>query len=228
MENWQNLRLSDSTEMGLYIVRPETPAKASIMVFQEIFGVNKHIRDVTARFAQLGFLAVAPDLFHRSEPHFTEENYNNKEKAQSYGKAYTSAHMAIDIEGAYQWLKKESGHDNISATGYCLGGKVAFLANALFPLKAAISYYGNLGSIIEQSKNQHGPLLMCWGGKDDHLGMDMPYNIAKELKSAGKVFTNTLFSEAKHGFFCDQREAYDEVSARQSWELVKIFLKENI
>ncbi len=224
MTNWQTTKTTDGGEMSLYIARPNQAPKGGILIFQEIFGVNQHIKEVTEKFASLGLLAVAPDLFHRSQPRFAEEDYTNNAKGREYMQNYTSAHMSYDIEAAYKWLRNELGNDNIAASGYCLGGKLAFLANATQPLKCAISYYGNLGSIIEQAKNQHGPLLMCWGGKDEHLGLDMPHQVVKELKSAGKTFTNAIFSDAGHGFFCDKRDAYNPAAAKQSWALVKEFL----
>ena len=227
MGEWKTTKVNDGSEIRLYVARPSEQPKAAIIVFQEIFGVNSHIRDVADRFAKLGYLAIAPDLFHRQIVGF-ESDYKDTAKPFELMKNYSSAEMAEDINESYNWLKNELGSDNIATIGYCMGGMVSFLANALVPLKAAISYYGPIPKIIEQAKNQHGPLLMFWGGKDEHLGREAPHKSAEALDKAGKIYTNAIFSEADHGFNCDQRESYNEPASKQSWVLVEEFLAENV
>ena len=228
MSEWQTAKTSDGGEMQLYVARPSGAPKGGIIVIQEIFGVNAHIRDVTERFAKLGLLAIAPDCFHRSEQKFADDKYEQRDKARKLMGEYSESHMAADMQATYDWLKNELGNDNIAATGYCLGGKVSFLANAILPLKCAVVYYGGILPIIAQAKNQHGPLLMCWGGKDQNLKLETPHKAAEELQKQGKAFTNVVFSNANHAFFCDARENYHEPSAKQSWILVREFLSQNL
>ena len=227
MTKWKTTKVNDGSEMDIYVARPSAKPKAGIIIFQEIFGVNSHIQDVTNRFAELGLLAIAPDLFHREIVRF-ESDYKDFEKPMELLGKYTTPQMAEDINASYNSLKSELGNDNIATTGYCMGGMVSFLANALVPLKAAISYYGPIPKIAEQAKNQHAPLLMLWGGKDSHLGREAPHKSAEAMDKAEKIYTNVVFSEADHGFNCDQRESYNKPASELSWTLVEKFLAQNI
>jgi len=227
----QRIRLTvgDQTQMHAYVARPSgAAANSGIIVVQEAFGVNTHIRDVADRCAQLGMVAVAPELFHRTADGF-EGSYGDFDAIRPHMAALTVPGIIADMRAAYQWLREEAGlaPERIAVIGFCMGGRVAYLANAELPFGAAISFYG--GGIapehLERARTQHGPLLMFWGGKDAHIPAEQYRAVADALTAADALHEQVVFSQADHGFFCDQRASYDPGSARQAWALVLEFLR---
>lgn len=162
-----NLRISDGTQMQAYLARPRSEGKYSgIMVFQEAFGVNAHIRDVTERFASKGFVAVSPELFHRTVPPGWEGSYGDFASVVPHMQAVNDTALGADIRATHEWLTSAPQVDKnaTACVGYCMGGRVSFLANALVPVKAAISYYGGgiapgpCGpGLLSHTSELHGP-----------------------------------------------------------------------
>lgn len=226
--------VSDGTTMDLYVARPAdgTNRQAGVIVLQEIFGVNGHIRDVTDRFARHGYTAAAPDIFHRTAPRF-DVGYDDR-SGMAHAQALTAEQAAADIRAAHQHLRSLLAalvdDPKIAAVGFCLGGGLAFLANAELPLAAAVSFYGAgiARAHIGRTKDQHGPLLLFWGGKDQHITTANRREVADALTAAGKPFINVEVGHADHGFFCDARGAYEPVAARQAWDLTTSFLDSHL
>src|SRR5262249_23241531 len=136
-----HLSISDGTSMRAYVARPETQPRAGLIVFQEIFGINHHIRDVTERFAAQGYLAIAPELFHRTGPGF-ESGYTDMAPGRAHAQAATDEDLTVDIRAAFAWLQDTVGPGlHIASIGYCMGGRVACLSSMVAPLACAISYY---------------------------------------------------------------------------------------
>ena len=229
------LSVSDGTTMSAYVARPASGGgKAGLLVFQEAFGVNAHIRDLTKRFARAGYTAIAPALFHRTDPAF-EGSYTDFAAAMPHMQGLTDAGQSADIKAAYDWLKSEAGGaaTAVGSTGYCMGGRASFLADALVPLHASVSYYGGgiTGSpmpmfpdLLAHAKDLHAPILLFWGGKDGHIGSEIVRAVEDALKAADKPYTQVVFSQADHGFFCDARASYNPEAAAQAWPLTLAFL----
>lgn len=223
------LPLKDGSELPVYVARPDRPGPhPGLFVMQEIFGVNAHIRDVTRRFAEQGYIAVAPELFHRTAGLGFEGSYDDLPGARLHGQAMTREGIGADLEAAYQFLQSESDiqSDRIAAVGFCMGGGIAILANALFPLTAAISFYGGDEPVLhEQSADLSGPMLFFWGMRDKRLDAALRKKVIDALSHSGKTFANVEFSDADHGFFNDQRSAYNPNAAREAWVFTLEFLK---
>ncbi len=135
------LTVEDGTIMRAWLALPEDGApKAGLMVFQEAFGVNSHIREVTERFAKLGYAALAPELYHRVAPGF-EGRYDDIASVMPIAKQTTTTGLQSDVRASHRFLQERYG-DSIACVGYCMGGRVSFLANTTVSLRAAISYYG--------------------------------------------------------------------------------------
>jgi len=215
--------------MDVYVAHPTGPANGGgIVVFQEAFGVNEYIRDVAGRFAALGFTAVAPELFHRTGPGF-EGAYDNFEPIKPHMAALTTEGLALDSAAAFECLLAQPGVDpaRVASIGFCMGGRVSFIANATVKLRAAISFYGGgANALLDLVPKQSGPLLMFWGGKDQHILPEHHRALADALTAAGKVNEQVVFSQADHGFFCDRRSSYQPGSAAQAWALVQAFLRD--
>jgi carboxymethylenebutenolidase len=222
------LQVADGTSMNAFIAAPSDGGKLpGLLVFQEAFGVNPHIRDVTERLAKQGYVAIAPELFHRTGPGFQGE-YTNFPACAPHMQALTPEGLTADAQAAFDWLQKNPRvlPNSTASIGWCMGGRVSFLANSVLPLKAAVSFYGGgiAPSLLPRSFQQHGPVLFFWGGQDTHITQDQIRSVVDVMTEAKKTYVNVEFSDANHGFFCDARAAYNETAAKQAWALAVAFL----
>jgi len=230
------LSVADGTSMRAYVSRPAGKPRAGLIVFQEAFGVNPHIRDVADRFAREGFLAIAPELFHRTAPGF-EAGYTDFGSVVGHMQAMTDPGLEADTRAAHEWLKSGSGHAglSISAIGYCMGGRAACHAAIVVPLACSVSYYGGgigassyFPSLLDRLKDLGAPLMFFWGGLDGHIGPDQVAAVTNALRAAKKTWVNTEFSFADHGFFCDARASYNPEAAAEAWALTLAFLNAHV
>jgi carboxymethylenebutenolidase len=217
-----------STER-MYVARPAAANGAAILIFQEAFGVNGHIRDVAQRFANHGFLALAPELFHRTaEPGF-EASYDNFDVIRPHMAALTPETIIEDARGAYEFAATQPAidRDRVACIGFCMGGRVSYLANSALNLRAAISFYGGgiAPDLLNRANDQHGPMLMFWGGKDSHIPPEQYRAVADALTASGKVHEQVVFSDAGHGFFNNERSSYHAAASQQAWALCGAFLE---
>jgi carboxymethylenebutenolidase len=229
-QNYVDLRINDSDTMAAYISFPEYKSSKlpGIIVLQEAYGVNCHMRNVTDRFANEGYLAICPELFHRSAPKGFEGDYADFNSVIPHTKALTNAGLEADLKATYQWLIEQENIDKnrIFAIGYCMGGRVSFLANSVLPLKAAVSYYGGgIDNIADRAADLHGKHLFFWGGLDKHIKSENIHIVLKALEAAGKDFINVKISYADHAFNCDERPAYNEAASKEAWALTLSFLE---
>ncbi len=228
------LAVEDGTTMQCYIAEPEsgTGTHPGLLVFQEAFGVNHHIRDVADRFAAQGYVAIAPELFHRTAPVGFEGGYTDFPSVMSHIQATNAATIEADSKAAYNWLQDNPlvQKKNIASIGYCMGGRASFIANTALPLKAAVSYYGGgiAPDLIKKADSLSAPMLFFWGGLDKHIPKEQIDAVMAALTAANKPYINTVISYADHAFFCDARPAYNEQAAHESWGLTLAFLKEKL
>jgi carboxymethylenebutenolidase len=224
------LSVSDGTSMRAYVAHPAGKPRAGLLVFQEAFGVNSHIKSVTERFASEGYLSISPELFHRTAPGL-EAGYTNFAEVMPHMQALSDAGLAADIQAAFAWLKNGEAKDlAVGSTGYCLGGRTSIQAALTVPLQGAVSYYGGgigpspmFPNLIDRLKDLSAPALLFWGGLDAHIGADAVHAVEAALTAAQKDYVNVVFSKADHGFFCDARASYNAVAAKQAWALTLEF-----
>ena len=228
------LQVSDGTTMNAYVSHPDSSEpsepRPGLLIFQEAFGVNRHIRDVTDRFAAQGYVAIAPELYHRAAPGFNV-GYDDLNSAIAQATRLTREGLVADIEAAFGWLTSNPavGDKKIGCVGFCMGGRVAVLANATVPIAAAVSYYGGVTPTMpELVPRLVAPTLFYWGALDKHIPADQHRGFTDLLREAGKQFVDVEFSNADHGFFCDERPAYNRESAAESWALTLAFLKNHL
>jgi len=222
------LKVSDGTKMDCFVARlRDGEPRPGLIVLQEAFGVNEHMRDVTERFGREGFVAIAPELFHRSAPGF-EGDYNNFDAVKPHMAAMTREGTDADLRAVFEWLQSQpfAKPNELSDVGYCMGGRVAFAANTILPLKCAVSYYGSrIPELLDRAASLHGPQLFFWGEKDNGIPPEQRATVIKGLKEAGKTYVNVEFSDAEHGFSCDVRPSYSPTATCQAWALTLEFLR---
>ena len=226
------LQASDGTTLQAYTAAPTTTDKApGIILLQEAFGVNHHIRGVADRLAQAGYVVVAPELFHRTAAPGLEIPYNDFPSAAPHFQGITVEGLTADLQASYAWLQAQENVavDKIGSIGFCLGGRVSFLANAVLPLSAAVSYYGGGTHMLkDRAKGLHATHLFFWGGLDTHISKEHIAEVITAVEAAQKPYINTVISYADHGFNCDERPSYHPEAAKEAWALTLAFFKEKL
>jgi carboxymethylenebutenolidase len=217
-----SLRASDGQELGAYAAWPEGEPVAGLVVVQEIFGVNVHIRRVTDSYARNGFLAIAPALFDRIEPN-VELGYEGEDaqRARSFIPRIDMERAMLDVEAAVHYAAKSTGK-NVGVIGYCWGGSLAWLAATRLPVKAAVGYYG--GRIASYAHEQPKcPVMLHFGTQDKHI----PKDDVDKIRDAHPEIETYLY-DADHGFNCDARASYSPNAAKLARERSLAFLTKNL
>ena len=218
--------VSDGTTMSGHLVIPEgDERRPGILILQEIFGVNEHIKDVAARYAREGYVTFAPDLFHRQVPDHIG-SYEDVPASIQLAMKYQGEQSEADVRAAAEYLRNHPAvNGRIGCLGFCMGGRLAFVANGVAKLDAAISFYGNPApDKLSYAENLSGPMLFIWAGKDSYIPRTAQIMTTDKLRELGKPYVNVEFSEQNHGFFCDARSDYHAGAARQAWALTVAFL----
>lgn len=216
------LRAADGQELGAYVAWPEGEPIAGLVVIQEIFGVNAHIRRVTDGYARDGFLAIAPALFDRIEPN-VQLGYEGADalKARSFIPRIDMGKAMLDVEAAVDYAAKSTGR-KVGAVGYCWGGTLAWLAATRLPVAAAVGYYG--GQISKHLHEQpKAPVMLHFGSQDKHI----PKEDVDKIKAAHPA-VDIYWYEAEHGFNCDARASFNPEAARLARERSVSFLRQNL
>ena len=233
-ERWLELECDDGSTMRAFTVRPAGPLAAprgGVMVLQEAFGVNANLRGIAARFAALGFVAIAPELFHRTAPGF-DGRYDDFPAAMVHIRQLTPEGLLSDARAAHDWLLQYGGVPaaRTAAVGFCMGGRAAWLANSALPLGASVSYYGGAiaPALLDRAPRLHGPQLFFWGGEDPSIPPEQHRAVVDALRAAGRPFASVEFSDAPHGFFNDEGPRYRETAARESWAMMVAFLEDRL
>jgi len=228
-KSYVNLAVSDGTMMAAYIALPENQSNApAIILLQEAYGVNHHMRKVANHFAADGYVVIVPELFHRTAPVGFEGTYGDFQGVMLHYSAVTNDALTADLIACFEWITEQDYIDEskVFSIGYCMGGKVSFLANAVLPLKAGVSYYGGgVDQLADKAAKLHGRHLFFWGGLDKHIKPENISTIINALDAAGKEYINVKFSYADHAFNCDDRPAYNEAASKEALALTLAFLK---
>jgi len=217
------LTASDNHRFGAYRAEPSGTPVGGVVVIQEIFGVNHHIRSVCDRFAAEGYVAVAPALFDRQVKDF-ESGYSPEEieKARKFVANPDWSAMLRDSQAAIDNLKDGA---RLGIMGFCMGGTVSFLAACrLAGLNAAVCYYGGQIARFADEKPKV-PTLMHFGEKDASIPMS---DVEKIKDKRGQDCEIYVYPEAQHGFHCDERGSYHERSAKLAWQRTLSFLQKNL
>jgi len=212
-----SLTAADAHRLGAYRADPEGPPKGGVVVLQEIFGVNHHIRSVCDRFAALGYTAVAPALFDRFARDF-QSGYSPDEvaRARQFLTSIDWDAFVRDTAAAVDALRPAGP---VAVIGFCLGGSIAFLtATKIDGLAAALCFYG--GQIARfADTSPRCPTQMHFGEKDAHI----PMSDVEAIRSRRPDCEVHVYP-AEHGFYCDERPSFHAESAAIAWGRSLAFL----
>ena len=217
------LAATDGHKFDAYVAESSTPARGAIVLIQEIFGVNSHIRSVADDYASQGFHVIAPALFDRVQPNL-ELGYNPTDSAQGMKAARQIGMDAalLDVAASISHARAEWPELKVGVVGFCYGGSLAWLAATRLDPAAAVCYYG--GQIAANAtETPRCPVMMHFGAKDPHIG---PAEIEK-IKAAQPDVPLFLY-DAGHGFNCDQRKDFEPESARLARQRTLEFFSQNL
>lgn len=234
--NWVTVQSGD-VAVDAYLAEPMAAGVfPGVIVVQEIFGVNAHIRDVTERIAREGYVAIAPAIFQRTAPGL-ELGYTDEDTAtgRKHKDLTTAATLLADVQAAIAFLQTRSNvqPDQFGAIGFCFGGHVVYLAATLPQIQATASFYG--GGIatmtpgggaptITRTADIPGTIYVFFGDRDPLIPNEQADQVAAALAKA--AISHQVFRyNAGHGFFCNQRADYNADAASHAWAQVKQLFK---
>jgi carboxymethylenebutenolidase len=228
--------------MSCYLAVPDGVGPfPAVIVFEEIFGINSHIRDVTERVAKEGYLAIAPDIHHRAAPPDMELKYDDEGRKQGMpliGKLTVDGVLA-DVSATLGFLRARMDviPDHIGCMGFCIGGHLAYLTAATSDVKATAAFYGGgiavfgLGApapTVTRTPSIKGKIVCFFGGQDSAIPADQVATIRKALEDNHIRHEVVVYPDASHGFFCDQRGSYNPTAAADAWERTKRLFAEEL
>jgi len=214
-----SLRASDGHKLSAYLARAATQPIAGLVIIQEIFGVNAHIRSIADGYARDGFFAIAPAIFDRIEPGI-ELGYEGADlqTAMSLFPKLNIDKAVLDIGAAIDYAAKETGK-KVGVVGYCLGGTLAWLAAARLRPSAAVGYYpGRIGNYA--SEIPACPVMLHFGREDAHIP---PEEVAKVQTAHPQV--EIWWYNAGHAFNCEPRTSFNPAAAAEARQRTLTFLK---
>jgi carboxymethylenebutenolidase len=222
MSEFVTLHAADGHDLSAYVARPEDEPIAALVVVQEVFGVNAHIRSVADGYAKDGFLAIAPALFDRIE-RGVELAYDgpDMQKAMSFIPKLDMDKAVADVAAAVDFAAKATGK-KVGVIGYCWGGTLAWIAACRLPVAAAVGYYGGrIGNYAGETPA--APVMLHFGKQDTHI----PAEEVEKVQAAHPA-VEVYWYDAGHCFNCDARASFNPAASKQARERSLAFLKKNL
>ncbi|MDB9525901.1 dienelactone hydrolase family protein [Oscillatoria sp. CS-180] len=221
---------SENISVPAYLAHPVNATGCPIViVIQEVFGVNAHIKDVADRIAHEGYIAIAPHIYHRQAPGF-EVGYGEADLAlgRQYKNGTRADELLSDIRAAIAYGRSnfDSRLNKVGCIGFCFGGHVAYLAATLPDVAATASFYGagicsftpgGTTPTVSRTSEIQGKVYGFFGLQDPLIPTSDMDEIEAALHHCGVDHQIYRYPNAGHGFFCDQRESYDQSSAEDAW-----------
>ena len=209
-----------------YLAVPESGRGLGVVVLQEWWGLDDHIRDVCDRFAREGFLAIAPDLFRG-------ETADEPSEAQQKMMALSMDQAEKDMRGAVDFVASHEGFEGqaVGSVGFCLGGGLSVWAATINPkVRAVVTYYYVMPHGKPDFSKIQGPVLGHFGTADDFVSVDDAKALEQELRDAGVHARFEFYEGAGHAFFndTDRLGTHDAEHARRSWERTISFFREHL
>jgi carboxymethylenebutenolidase len=224
-------------EIPAYRAMPEKGRSfPTVLVVQEIFGVHEHIKDICRRFAKLGHLAIAPELYARQGDVSGMTNF--QDIISKVVSKVPDAQVMSDLDAAVAWAAKNKGNTaKLGVTGFCWGGRIVWLYAAHNPkLKAGVAWYGRLVGQPSELQPKHpidvvaqlkAPVLGLYAEKDSGIPLDSVEKMRAALKAANSKSEIVVYPGAQHGFHADYRPSYSKEAAQDGWQRLQAWFKQH-
>lgn len=222
--------LDNEGQIPAYVARPSGAAKAAIIVVPEIFGVNPGIRKKCDDWAALGYLAVAPDIFWRFAPgvELNPDIEAQMQEAFGYFGQFDADLGVKDIEALIHWVRREQGVEKVGLVGFCLGGRLAYMAAARTDISASVGYYGvMIEQMLGESHAIANPLMLHIAGKDHFVGPEAQKAIHEGLDSHPKVTLHD-YPDLDHGFAAEMGNRRHEEGAQLANQRTRDFFAQHL
>ena len=235
-----NLKTADGT-MPVHVARPQGAGGKlpAVIVIQEAFGVNDNIQEITGRIAAEGYHAVAPNLYYREGGRAV--GYDQLQDAIGLMMRLQDGQVISDLRSLISHLKADPGvrADRIGITGFCMGGRVSYLAACEIPeIRASVPFYGGGISGPQMTPGSTAPaeltakmkaaILLHYGEKDAYIPPQAIEGARQALQKEEKDFEIHVYPGAGHGFFCKERADYNAEAAKLAWERTKAFFRKHL
>ncbi len=233
---------AEAGNMPAFLAQPTAEGKyAGVVVVQEAFGLNNHIKEVASRLAGEGYVVLAPDLYYREGPAVV--GYDNLPEAIRLMSTLWDDTTVKDMGAVISHLQQQPSacSDRIGVTGFCMGGRVTFLTACMNPaVKAAVPFYGGgIGSVMQVSERTPkapleyvdrltAPMLLFFGGDDPFIPLDEVELIKRRLAELKKNAETVVYPGAPHGFFCNERDSYRSDAAKDAWARMLRFFAQHL
>jgi carboxymethylenebutenolidase len=217
---------SSGGQFDAYLALPPAGSGPGLLLFQEIFGVNDHIRAVAEQYAADGFVVLAPDVFWRQRPR-VELGYAgaDREQGMALARSLKPEQVMLDLRAAVDALRAlgPTQGRRIGALGYCMGGRLAYMCAALAEIDAAVSFYGGgIHDLLHLASGVSCPIQFHYAERDDHIPMAAVVSVREAF--AGKPAEVHVYEGAQHGFNCWARPSYHAPSAAMAHARTLAFL----
>jgi carboxymethylenebutenolidase len=213
-----------------YVARPSSSPKAAIIVIPEIFGVNQGIRQKADKWAAAGYLAVAPDIFWRFAPGVELNPDVEAELQQAFGyfQQYDAADGVYDIESTIKWVRGSEGVSKVGCAGYCLGGRLAYMAAARTDIDASVGYYGvMIDQMLDEAHHIARPLMLHIPTADHFVLPAAQAAIHAGLDDHPRVTLHD-YPGLDHGFAAEMGDRRDPAGAELADGRTAAFLAEHL
>jgi carboxymethylenebutenolidase len=222
--------LKNDGQIPAYVARPAGTPKAAIIVIPEIFGVNPGIRQKADHWAAKGYLAVAPDIFWRFAPgvELNPDVEAELNEAFGYFQQYDPADGVYDIESTIKWIRLQAGVAKVGCSGYCLGGRLAYMAAARTDMDASVGYYGvMIDTMLDEAHHIANPLMLHIPTADHFVGPEAQAAIHAALDDHPRVTLHD-YPGLDHGFAAEMGNRRDEAGAKLADGRTEAFLMEHL
>ncbi|OFA00508.1 dienelactone hydrolase family protein [Duganella sp. HH101] len=227
--HWIDIAAADGG-FGAYVSLPRGGKGPGIVLLQEIFGVNQHIRNVADQYAADGYVVIAPDLFWRHGARI-ELGYDDAgwKRAVELMNATDFALAQSDIAATVKALRALDGVEGkVASLGFCFGGRLSYHTAANGLVDAAVCYYGGgIHNALDRAGQITAPMLMHFGGADSHIPPAAVQSIAEAFGDNEQVEIH-VYPGAEHGFNCNHRASYQQRAAAQAHGNTLLFLGEQL
>ena len=221
MSEFTTLMARDGHEFSAWLAAPAGKPRGAVVVIQEIFGVNAHIRAIADSYAAEGYVAIAPAVFDRVRKGI-ELGYNAETMKEGVGYVMQlkPEKTLLDLAASIAVVKHAG---RVGVVGFCWGGKMAYVSACELPIACGVAYYGG-GIAKELNKTPNCPMLYHFGGKDTHI----PQSDVDQIRAADQRGTFYVYPDADHGFNCDMRPSFNAEAAQLARQRTLAFLAQHL